>query len=490
MTTVLSRRMLIAGAMTEYPGLPRMDVTDPNTGQPFAEIALADAATIDASLSAAVEAQAIWAAMTPKARSLALHAIVTRIEQADLAPLLHLAAQELGKPGPEATGEIEQSLPAMRYFAELARHDQGQVAGETYTQNLHYSRYDPMGVTLHMTPFNYPILLLCWTVAASLMAGNAVVIKPSERASLITLAFLDFFSDLPPGLVSCVTGGVDTAQALIADPRIAKVAFTGSAHSARAVYQSAARHMKPVLLEGGGSDALIVSDKCDVDIAAAGAANGAFTYSGQVCTSIERIFVVRDAYESFLDRLAHHTRALRVGPAGEAVDLGPVISNEALTRIETLVTDACARGARLICGGSRPETGADGWFFLPTVLADDAAQTPLVDEEIFGPVAIVTPVADIQDAIARANASRYGLGASIFTEDLQEAIAASRQLQVGMVWVNNPLIDNDALPFGGVKASGMGRELGRHGLDEFRNPKMVVIEPKAKRQSWWIPYSD
>ena len=489
MTTDLSNRMLIAGELSEFPALPRIDVINPNNGTLFGQVAMADAPTVDAALAAAARAQADWARMTPKARSLALHGVVTRLEQADMAPLLHLAAQELGKPGPEAMGEIEQSFPAMRYFAELARHDQGQVTGETYSENLHYSRYDPMGVTLHMTPFNYPILLLCWTVAASLMAGNAVIVKPSERSSLITLAFLDFFSDLPPGLVSCVTGGVETAQALIADPRIAKVAFTGSAESARAVYESAARHMKPVLLEGGGSDVLIVSATADIDIAAAGAANGAFTYSGQVCTSIERIFVVRAVYDAFLERLAVHTRALRTGPADGAVDLGPVISRDAQARMERLVANAEATGARVVCGGTRPEEHAVGWFFLPTVIADDDAGAPLVEDELFGPVVIVTPVADVADGMSRANASRFGLGASIFTEDLEEAILASRNLEVGMVWVNNPLIDNDALPFGGVKASGMGRELGRYGLDEFRTPKMVVIEPRAKRQSWWIPYS-
>lgn len=147
-------------------------------------------------------AQADWAARTPRQRSLALHAVVTRIEQADLRPLLTLMARKIGKPGPEALGEIEQALPAMRYFAELVCHDQGQVAGETYPGNLHCLRYDPYGVTLHMVPFNYPVLLMCWTVGASLAAGNAVVIKPSERASLSTLAFLEFFSDLPPGLVT------------------------------------------------------------------------------------------------------------------------------------------------------------------------------------------------------------------------------------------------------------------------------------------------
>lgn len=479
--------MLIDGEFRDCAGLPGIEVFDTNTGTVMGSVAEADDGLIGQATAAAARAQSQWWAMTPKARSLALHRVATRLEQADWAELVDVMARELGKPRPEAEGEIEQAIPALRYFAELTRHDQGQVAGETYHHNIHMSRYDPYGVTLHLTPFNYPILLLCWTLGASLGAGNAVVVKPSERATLTTLAFLELFDELPHGLVSCLTGGVAAANALIAHERIAKVAFTGSAAAARAVYQAAAAHMKPVLLEGGGSDALIVTDKVDLDIAAAGAAHGAFYYSGQVCTSIERIFVFAPVYEAFLARLKSHAEALRIGPADRKVDLGPVISAAALARIEAVVADAVARGGRIVTGARRPQGLDGGWFHAPTVIAFDDPAT-LAGDEIFGPVAMVAPVGSMEEAVRHTNASPFGLGASIFTENLDEAFTAARELDTGMVWINNPLVDNDALPFGGRKASGIGRELGRHGLDEFRQPKMVVVDHRPRLQSWWIPY--
>ncbi|HTI01642.1 MAG TPA: aldehyde dehydrogenase family protein, partial [Acidisoma sp.] len=365
-----------------------------------------------------------------------------------------------------------------------------KVAGATQAGSFQYARYEPLGLSVHIMPFNFPILLMCWTVAASLAAGNCCVIKPAIPTTLSTLIFMEVFADLPEGLIACLPGDAALGEALIASPKTHAVAFTGSVAAGRAVAMAAAAQMKPAVIEAGGSDPMIISAHAPLDVAAAGAVTGAFHLSGQVCTSTERIYVVDSVHDEFVAAFAAETRRLRIGPGLGRSEIGPLVSEAARARVIRLVEDARDRGATVVTGGRIPPEHPIGWFYEPTILTGCTPEMALFHEECFGPVAAICRVADFEEAIAQANASPFGLGASIFTTSLEEAMEAAERLEAGMVWVNNPMIDNDALPFGGWKQSGIGRELSRLGLDTFRRSKMVVIDHKPVRQGWWYPYPD
>jgi acyl-CoA reductase-like NAD-dependent aldehyde dehydrogenase len=286
-----------------------------------------------------------------------------------------------------------------------------------------------------------------------------------------------------------VTGGIETAQALIAAERIGAVAFTGSVEAGRQVASACGQWLKPCVIEAGGSDPLIVMDSVDPDVAAAAAVTGAFHLSGQICTATERLFVHEKVHDAFVEAMVRRTKALRIGPGLRNVEIGPLVSEAARRKVMTLVDEAVAQGARVACGGRIPPDHRVGWFYEPTVLTGVTMDMALMRAELFGPVAPIVRVRDLDEAIALANASPFGLGAAIFTEKLPEAMTAIDRLEAGMVWVNNILGDNDALPFGGWKHSGLGRALSRLGLNAFRRSKMVMLDPKPELQSWWYPYS-
>jgi len=315
-------------------------------------------------------------------------------------------------------------------------------------------------------------------------------VKPAELTTLSTLEFMKVFDGLPEGLIACLPGGADTGAALVASEQTHAVAFTGSVKAAQTVAAEAARRMKPAVIEAGGSDPMIISAHAPIDVAAAGAVTGAFHMSGQVCTSTERMFVVEEVHDAFVAVFAAETARLRIGNGLDKSEIGPMVSEAARQKVERLVADAVAKGATVVCGGCIPAEHPVGWFYAPTILTECTPDMALMQEECFGPVVAITRVRDFDTGLRMANASRFGLGASVFTTSLEEAHEAHAQLEAGMVWINNPLIDNDALPFGGWKASGLGRELGRQGLDAFRRTKMVILDHKPVRQDWWYPYPD
>jgi acyl-CoA reductase-like NAD-dependent aldehyde dehydrogenase len=467
-----------------------LPVTDPATLGPVGVYARTTDQELGQVLAAVNAAQSGWKKLDAKTRAQHLHRLANRIEAEDFTQCAILMSREMGKPYPEAIGELANCAPVFRYFAEMARDEAGKVGGSTQAGSFQYARYEALGVSAHIMPFNFPILLMCWTVAASLAAGNGCIIKPAEATTLCTLDFCRVFRGLPDGLVACLPGGADLGQALVESDQTHAIAFTGSVAAARKVAAAAGARLKPAVIEAGGSDPMIVTAHAPLDVAAAGAVTAAFHLSGQVCTSAERIFVVDSVHDAFIRAFVAETLALRVGGGLGKTEIGPLVSKAARDKVMRLVGDAVAKGARIACGGGIPEGLETGWFYAPTILTDCTAEMDILHEECFGPVAAVVRVPDFDAAIAGANASPFGLGASIFTTDLNEAMEAVERLDAGMVWVNNPLIDNDALPFGGWKASGLGRELGRQGLDAFRRSKMVVIDHKPVRQGWWYPYPD
>lgn len=469
---------------------PGQTVIDPATLAQVGMRAETTKTELESALSAVNAAQAQWKNVDAKSRAAILHGLAQAIETTDLTECAILMSREMGKPYPEAIGELANCAPIFRYYAEMARDDAGKIAGTTQIGSLQFAKYEPLGVSVHIMPFNFPVLLMCWTVAASLAAGNGCVVKPAEATTLSTLEFMKVFAALPDGLIACLPGGADVGKALVASSMTHAVAFTGSVAAGKAVAMSAAAHLKPAVIEAGGSDPMIITAHAPIDIAAAGAVTGAFHLTGQVCTSTERIYVVDAVHDAFVAAFKEETTALRIGNGLERSEIGPMVSQAARAKVERLVADAISKGAVVVCGGRIPPEQPTGWFYEPTILTDCTTDMDILHEECFGPVAAIMRVPDFDAAIAGANASDFGLGASIFTTSLEEAHEAHDRLEAGMVWINNPLIDNDALPFGGWKNSGIGRELGRVGLDTFRRSKMVILDHKPARHDWWYPYPD
>ncbi len=467
-----------------------LEVINPATEALEGEIAAGDAETVATVVDRANAAQRQWAARPATERAALLHDVADSIESADIEPIAEQLTREHGKPYPEATGEVANVASIFRYYAELARDEAGVQPGTTQSKSFQFARTFPYGVSVHIVPSNFPILIMSWTVAASIAAGNAAIVKPSEATSLSTLRFMRRFSALPDGVVSCVTGGVDTAQALIRSSGTDVAAFTGGVAGAKAVNAACAEQMMPAVIEAGGNDPMIVSEAAPMEVAIAGSTTAAFHLSGQVCTSSERFYVHEAVHGEFVDGLVEMAEALRVGDGLENSEIGPLVSETAREEVSRLVDSAVESGATVACGGRVPPDRERGWFYEPTVLTDVTPEMEIMREETFGPVAPVCRVSSFEEALTLSNRSELGLGASVFTTDLREAMAAYETLEAGMVWINNPMIDNEAIPFGGWKQSGVGRELGRAGLEEFRQTKMGVIDWDPQVREWWYPYPD
>ncbi|NQV45459.1 MAG: aldehyde dehydrogenase [Rhodospirillales bacterium] len=466
----------------------QLEIINPASLEKEGVIARCDADEVEAVIARAAAAQIEWGKTNEKSRAALLHRLADSIENGDFHDVAMLMVREQGKPYPEATGELVNCAPIFRYYAELARDQGGVLPGTTQEGSFQFARYFPYGVSAHIMPFNFPIIIMCWTVAASLAAGNACVVKPAEATTLCTLKFMEHFKLLPPGLVNCVTGGAEAGHALVSSPNTHAVAFTGSVEVGRKIAVACAEQMKPCIIEAGGSDPMIISEHAPLDVAVPGSVTSAFHLSGQICVSSERFFVHEAVHDEFVTRFADMARALRVGPGLGESEIGPLVSEAARDKVMRLVDDAVSKGATIACGGRIPPAHNTGWFYEPTILTDVTSEMAVLHEEMFGPVASICKVASFDEALERANASKFGLGACLFTSRMDEAMKAYETLQAGMVWINNPLIDNDAIPFGGWKMSGIGREMGRQGLDAFRQSKMGIFDPDPTVQDWWYPY--
>lgn len=486
----LSRNVYLDGALRESAARESWPVIDPATEERLGEVADCTDEEVDEALAVADRAWPEWWALSALERAGRMHRVaqVLRGMRAELAELL---TREMGKPYKETADEVDWAITAIDYYAEIGRHDTGHVIGPAVAGQMHYTLKEPMGVVAVILPFNYPFVLLCWEAAAALAAGNAVVVKPSEYTSLSTLRFVEAFEELGPGLVQCVTGRGRVGGRLVSSRGTHMVAFTGSVPTGQTVARACAETFKPHLIETSGNDAFLVMPSAPLDVAARGAAFAAYLNCGQVCTSAERFYVHTDVYDEFARLLVEQARSLRVGNGLEKVDVGPMVSAKEYDRFRGLMDRAVEQGARVSCGGRRPDQPGRGFFYEPTVLLDVAPDMEIVRGESFGPVAPLVRVDGFEQAMELANDSDYGLGANIYTRDLREVAAATTGLQSGMVWVNAPLLDNDAGPFGGRKLSGTGRQLGAEGLDQFRHTKLVMVDPKAESQDfWWFPYAD
>jgi acyl-CoA reductase-like NAD-dependent aldehyde dehydrogenase len=484
------RRMFIDGGFVESLSGETFAVENPATEQHIDDVPRARSADAERAVLSAVKAHDDWRFVPGIEKCELLHLVAHKIRehQRNLAELL---TKEGGKPLIENMDEVEWVAACFDYYAEVGRHESGRVIPPVQRHQMNFIMKEPYGVVVCIVPWNYPLLLMSWKVAPALAAGNAVIIKPSEHTPLSTLLLAEVaFQELPKGIVNVVTGyGNEIGEQLVAHRNTQVIAFTGSVATGKRIAQLAAERVKKVNLELGGNDPFIICDDVDLDIAVRGAVWAAFLNMGQVCTSGERFYVFDSIAEKFIERFIEFTGSLRLGdPMGPDVDLGPMISAAQREKVESKLDHVREMGATVLCGGKRPVNPARGYYFEPTVVVDVDHSMPLMREETFGPVAPIMKVKDIDEAIALANDSEYGLGANILTNKLEYAMKAAERIKAGTFWINDPLTDNDAGPFGGMRMSGGGRELGAEGLEEFRETKHVHLDYKLEMKPYWYPY--
>lgn len=469
----------------------KIAVVNPATEEVIDHVARGTAADADQAVGAAREAWRSWRWLPAVEKAGLLHGLASdlRGRQSDLADLM---TREGGKPWCENRDEVEWTAACFDYYAEIGRNSRGSSLPPTFEHQVNFTIKEPYGVVVAIIPWNYPLLLLAWKVAAALMAGNTVIIKPSEETPLATLMLADAFAALPPGVVNIVTGyGEEIGQALVEHPGTDLVALTGSVETGKHVGQLCAAQVKKFHGELGGNDPFIVCSDADLEIASRGACWAAYLNSGQVCTSAKRFYVFDEIADEFTERVVAFTRSLKLGDGFDPkTDLGPLINLKQLEDVDARVQEAVRDGARVLCGGRRPPQLKRGFFYEPTVMVDVQQEMRLVRTETFGPILPIMRVRDLDHAIELANDSLYGLGANIYTKNLEWAMQAMERITAGTFWINDPLSDNDAGPFGGMRQTGHSRELGEEGLDEFRETKHVHLDYRQEIKSYWYPYAE
>jgi acyl-CoA reductase-like NAD-dependent aldehyde dehydrogenase len=466
---------------------------DPSDGTVFARTSLLDADQVAEAVERAHGAFPAWSGTPVAERSRALQRL-REVVLAEADDIARLVQREQGKPAAEAhAAEVLPSLDTLKHLArhaeELLREDslEGQqlLLAHKDTRLL----FEPWGVVLVITPWNYPFGLPLPLVAAALVAGNSVVLKPAPATTLTALRIgaLARKAGLPEGVLSILAVDDELAPGLVQDPRVRKIVFTGSVGTGKKVMAAAAKNLTPVLLELGGKDPAIVCRDADLDRAVPGIVWGAFMNTGQTCASIERVYVARELAEPFVSRVVDATRALRVGGDG-AADVGPLSLARQREIVESHVADAREKGARVLIGGETPP--GPGYYYPPTVLADVDNTMDVMREETFGPVLPIMVVDSLDEAIRLANDTAYGLTASGWTRSPATARRLQRELQAGIVTINDGLssFGEPTAPWGGVKHSGIGRTHGLLGLREMVRPKYVTSDWSRGAELWWYPY--
>jgi betaine-aldehyde dehydrogenase len=464
-------------------------VVNPATEEIIAQAARGNASDADRAVQAAYRAFSEWRHTPGLEIAEKMHEFARRL-RAKNRQIAELLTQEGGKPLIENLDEVEWVAACFDYYAEIGRDYKGKVLSPVFHHQVNFTVKEPYGVVACIVPWNYPLLLMSWKVAAALAAGNTIVLKPSENTPLSSLALSEMFEVFPPGVVNIVAGyGTEVGEPLVKHTKVSKIAFTGGITTGRKIAVLAAEGLKKVSLELSGNDPLIVCDDVDLDIAARGAAWACYLNMGQVCTSAERIYVFENVADRFIEKFVDITRSLRIGnPMGPDIDLGPMVNAEQRRKVEEKLERALSSGAKLLTGGKRPTGFNKGFYLEPAVIVNVNHDMEIMKTETFGPIAPIMPVKDIEEAVKLADDSDFGLGATIYTNNLQYAMYAMQNIHAGTFWINDPLTDNDAGPFGGMRFSGMNRELGVEGLDNFRDVKHVHLDYKIEVKPYWYPY--
>lgn len=470
----------------------KIEVINPATEEVLGEVLRGTNQDAVEAISAASQAFPAWKFTPANERAAMLHQAAAKMRDHHK-ELITLLTQEEGKPFEENEEEIWWSEETLDYYAEMGRHDRGSVIPPGDPNQFNFIIKEPWGVVGCIIPWNYPLLLLVWKIAPALAAGNTVVIKPSEFTPLTTLKMIEVaFDHFPPGVVNVVTGyGLEVGEPIVTHPDVRMIAFTGSLATGQRIANLTAPLMKKTHLELGGKDPFVVAPDVNISSAVRGLAYSALLNAGQVCTSTERVYVHESIFSQFSEELADFVGKLRLGNGLEpTTDIGPMLRDHFRAKVEAQVKQAVNAGARVLVGGKRPEHLSKGFFLEPAVMVNVDHTMEIMREETFGPVIPLMPYKTFDEAIMLANDNQYGLGATLMTFDARLVKRFFENVHAGTVWINDPLTDNFAGPFGGMKMSGLGRELGQSGFDEFCQVKHVHWDIEGELKDFWYPYGE
>lgn len=468
--------LYIAGRWRAGSGGHRIDVTDPSTEQVISSVADATIEDGQAAVDAAAEALPTFSRMPPRQRGEILrrcHELMIR----DKDKLAHLISAENGKALPDSQGEVAYAAEFFRWFSEEAVRIDGGLSIAPAGGNRILVMHQPIGVSVLVTPWNFPAAMATRKIAPALAAGCTVVLKPATETPLTAYALAALYEEagVPKGVVNVLTTSSSgkLIGAMLDDPRVRKLSFTGSTEVGRVLLKKAADQIISCSMELGGNAPFVVFDDADLDTAIEGAMIAKMRNGGEACTSANRFYVQRGLQQAFADKLAKKMGAMVVGDGNrEGTTCGPLINRAALAKVSELVDDATAKGARVLTGGQRLER--PGHFYAPTVLVDVPANAALLEEEIFGPVAPIVAFDTEEEAVRLANNTEYGLVSYVYTGNMQRGLRVCEAIESGMVALNRGLVSDPAAPFGGVKQSGLGREGAHHGIMEFMETKYIA----------------
>jgi betaine-aldehyde dehydrogenase len=485
-------KLLINGELVSSSTGKIIDDISPATGEVVAQVPESTLDDMNRAVAAARVAydDGRWSGLTHGARAAIIDKLASLIEEHN-DELAALESQDTGKPIKLARdGDIPFAADNLHFFAGAARHLPGSASSEYSGGHTSIIRREPVGVVASVAPWNYPLMMAAWKLGPALAAGNTVIFKPSPETPMTALKLgeLALEAGIPAGVLNIIADGPDVAPSLVSHKNVNMVSITGSTRSGKYVMRVAADTIKRVHLELGGKAPFIVYADADIEAAAHGAVVGGYVNCGQDCTAATRIYVQESVYDAFMASFLSKVKQIRVGdPSSESTDMGSLISARQRDNVEGYVERALRAGANILTGGKRASIAGfeKGYFFEPTVIAEDRQDSEIVQSEVFGPVVVVSRFKTEEEVLQYANGVVYGLAASVWTKDIYKAMHASRVLQFGTVWINDHLPLTSEMPHGGYKESGIGKDMSMYSFEEYTQVKHVMIEMSGEARKGW-----